>query len=265
MDSDTIIKLQHVSKTFSVSDRPVDSIRSALMQLFIPGSQRKIPALNDINIEIKRGEFIGLIGHNGSGKSTLLNLILGALRADTGGVVEVNGKVMMLSLGLGFDNNLTARENIYMNGSLVGLSLKRIGQKFDEIIDFAEMEDYVDTKVKFFSKGMRMRLAFAVGIHAETEILLIDEFFGGVGDQNFKVKSEAVFQDKLLEGKTIIFASHSMSILKENANRVFLLNQGNLIAGGEFDAVESKYNEIMEAKREQRIKMQKEKAENSPN
>lgn len=252
MDAETIIKLENVFKTFRVSDRPVNSIRSALMQLFIPSNQRKILALKGINFNIKRGEFIGLIGHNGSGKSTLLNLILGAMRPDPGGIVEVNGKVMMLSLGLGFDNNLTARENIYINGSLLGLSLKRIGQKFDEIIDFAELEDFVDTKVKFFSKGMRMRLAFAVGIHAETEVLLIDEFFGGVGDQNFKVKSEAVFQDKLLEGKTIIFASHSMPILKENADRVFLLNQGNLIAGGDFEEVEEKYDEIMEAKREKR-------------
>jgi len=254
MDSDTIIKLEHISKTFRVSDRPVDSIRSAMFQVFSPAAQRRIPALKDISFEAKQGEFIGLIGHNGSGKSTLLNLILGAMRPDKGGLIEVNGKVMMLSLGLGFDNHLTARENVYINGSLVGLSLKKIGQKFDEIIDFAELEEFVDTKVKFFSKGMRMRLAFAIGIHAETEILLIDEFFGGVGDQNFKVKSEAVFKEHLLEGKTIIFASHSMSILKENADKVFLLNQGNLIASGPYEDVAQKYDELMKAKREERQK-----------
>jgi ABC-type polysaccharide/polyol phosphate transport system ATPase subunit len=256
MNSDTIISLEQISKTFRVSDRPVDSIRAAVAQLFNPAVQRRIYALKDINLEIKQGEFIGLIGHNGSGKSTLLNLILGALKPDPGGKIDVRGKVMMLSLGLGFDNNLTARENIYINGSLVGLSLKRIGQKFDEIIDFAELEDFVDTKVKFFSRGMRMRLAFAVGIHAETEILLIDEFFGGVGDQNFKVKSEAVFKERLLEGKTIIFASHSMSILEANAARVYLLNYGNLLAGGPFQEVVEKYDEIMKEKREKRLRGQ---------
>ncbi len=251
--SSPIISLQHVSKTYRVSDRPLDSIRSVVFQMFTSGNMREIHALQDINIDIQRGEFIGLIGHNGSGKSTLLSLILGALRPDKGGELSVKGNVMMLSLGLGFDNHLTARENIYINGSLLGLSLKRIGQKFDEIIDFAELEDFVDTKVKFFSKGMRMRLAFAVGIHAETDILLIDEFFGGVGDQNFKEKSEAVFKDRLLEGKTIIFASHAMPILEQNADRVFLLNQGELIAGGPFEEVHEKYRELMKARREGRM------------
>lgn len=252
-ESEKIIKLEHISKTFRVSDRPVDSIRTAVLQVFNPASQRRIHALRDINIDVNRGEFIGLIGHNGSGKSTLLNLILGAMRPDKGGHIEVNGKVMLLSLGLGFDNHLTARENVYINGSLVGLSLKKIGRKFDEIIDFAELEDFVDTKVKFFSKGMRMRLAFAIGIHAETDILLIDEFFGGVGDQNFKVKSEAVFQEHLLEGKTIIFASHSMSILEENADKVFLLNQGDLVASGPFEGVAAEYDKLMKLKREKRL------------
>lgn len=257
MDSDSIISLKNISKTFRVSDRPVDSIRSAIFQVFNPAVQRRIHALKDINMEVKQGEFVGLIGHNGSGKSTLLNIILGAMHPDKGGEIQVNGKVMMLSLGLGFDDHLTARENIYINGSLVGLSLKKIGRKFDEIIDFAELEEFVDTKVKFFSKGMRMRLAFAIGIHAETEILLIDEFFGGVGDQNFKVKSEAVFKEHLLEGKTIIFASHSMQILKENADQVFLLNQGDLIASGPFDEVHETYDELMKSRREKRASLEK--------
>lgn len=246
METPEVIKISDVHKTFRVADRASDSIRDTIFNLGSKGQLHTIKALQDINLSIKKGEFVGLIGHNGSGKSTLMKVILGAMRPDKGGIIQTQGKIILLSLGLGFDVNLTARENIYVNGSLLGLSFKQIGQKFHEIIAFAELEDFVDTKVKYYSKGMRTRLAFGVGIHAETDILMIDEFFGGVGDINFKKKSDAVFKDQLLAGKTIIYASHQMEPLKKYADWVVLLHEGKEVVRGKAEEVLPIYEELME-------------------
>jgi len=173
-----------------------------------------------------------IIGRNGSGKSTLLNMIMQTLRPDKGGHIYTKGKMMKLSIGMGFDPNLTGRENIYINGAVLGLSFKKIGKKFDEIFDFAELENFMDTKVKHYSKGMKARLAFAVAVHAEADIFLFDEFFGGVGDLRFKKKSDEVFQKSLLKNKTIVIVSHNLNVIKKHCPRSLCLDKGKILGIG---------------------------------
>jgi len=245
MADDTIIKLENISKTFHIYDRNTDSIRDRIFNLFSPNKVRTIKALNNINVEIKRGEFFGIIGRNGSGKSTLLQIMTGAYPPDKGGKATIKGKFMRLSLGMGFDGELTTRENIYTNASILGLTFKKIGRKFHEIIEFAELQDFVDTKVKYFSSGMKSRLMFAIAIHAEAEVLLMDEFFGGVGDAKFKEKSEKIFNERFLNGQTIVHVSHSLVTIREYCDRVLLLHYGEPIMIGTPTEVLDEYNKLL--------------------
>jgi ABC-2 type transport system ATP-binding protein len=227
--SNIAIRLTDISKTFYVKEKSSDSIMLKFLRILNRNSKRKIEALKDINITIEKGEFVGIIGHNGSGKSTMLKLITSAFPPNKGGTIEVNGKVIRLSLGMGFDPNLTARENIYVNGSILGLTFKVIGQKFDEIVEFSGLHGFIDTQVKFYSSGMVSRLAFSIAIHAEADIFLLDEFFGGVGDADFREKSDEAFQH-LLKDKTILFVSHEMGQIEKYCSRVIHLDHGKIIS-----------------------------------
>ena len=220
------IEVSNLNKTFYLDKKGI-SIKDKLIALF---SRRKRPAfkaLTNINLEVKKGEFLGIIGHNGSGKSTLLKLIIGAMDADEGSIIKTKGKIIRLALGLGFDPNLTARDNIYLNGTILGLSFKKIGKKFDEIIDFAGIEKFVDTPIKFYSSGMASKLSFAIAMHAEADIFLIDEFFSDVGDEAFKQKSQKAFENNIIDGKTIIHVTHSLSLIDKRSDRILILENGN--------------------------------------
>ncbi len=245
MGSKLVIELKNVSKTFTIRDKTNDSIREKFFHLFDSNRKRKIIALKDINLEIRKGEFVGVIGRNGSGKSTLLQIMTGAYPPDKGGEAYIYGKFIRLSLGIGFNKELTARENIYINASIIGLSLKKIGQIFHEIVDFAELEDFVDTKIKYYSQGMRSRLAFAIAIHSKAEILLMDEFFGGVGDERYKEKSDKVFKQTFLDGRTIIHVSHNLQTIKEYCDRVILMEKGECILIDKPEVVIKKYKSIV--------------------
>lgn len=238
---DTVIRLKNISKTFTVYEKNTDSIRESFFNFFQPNHKRKIEALKNINLEIERGEFFGIIGRNGSGKSTLLKIIMGAILPDSGGKVDVNGRIIRLALGMGFDPELSARDNIYLNASLLGLSFRQIGKKFHEIIEFAELQEFVDTKIKFYSSGMYSRLAFSIAVCAEADIFLMDEFFGGVGDESFREKSERVFQQSLVEKRTIIFVSHQLNTIEQFCDRLLLLEYGKPIAIGKPTEVLEKY------------------------
>lgn len=238
---DYAIRLQNVSKTFTIYEKSSDSVRERVFNIFNSNQQRRLQALQDVNLEVEKGEFLGIVGKNGSGKSTLLKIMLGAIQPDKGGLVEVKGSIIRLALGASFDPELSARDNIYLNASMMGLSFKTIGQKFDEIIAFAELENFVDTKLKYFSSGMRSRLAFSVAVHVEAEILLIDEFFGGVGDISFQEKSRKVFRESIVKGKTVIFVSHQLSILQEHCSRVLMLENGSVTAQGLPEQVLQRY------------------------
>ncbi len=252
MDEDTVIALRNVSKTYDIKDRKNDTIRERVFNAFKSNPSRKLKALNSINLEIKKGEFFSIIGRNGSGKSTMLNLIMGALQADHGSEITVKGKMIKLALGMGFNPNMTGRENILINGSILGLTLKEIKSKFDEIIAFSELENFADTLVKNYSSGMRARLTFSIALHAKADIFLFDEFFGGVGDLIFKKKSEEVFQKSLIDGKTIVLITHSLDVVKKHSDRALLLETGNPIILGKPSEVINKYTELAQARRKSR-------------
>ncbi|NNF02394.1 MAG: ABC transporter ATP-binding protein, partial [Bacteroidia bacterium] len=208
------IKLENVSKTFRVREKGF-TIRDRALNLFQPKRQKVIHALKNIDLQIKKGEFFGIVGHNGSGKSTLLHIMSGAYPPDPGGKTEIHGRFIRLALGLGFDKELTAHENIYLNGSILGLTMKEIGKRYHDILAFAELQNFAETKVKFYSTGMLSRLKFAIAVQAEADIFLMDEFFGGVGDLRFKKISEEVFDRSIVEGRTIVHVSHNLTTIEK--------------------------------------------------
>lgn len=242
---EVVITLRNISKTFKVREKNTDSIRAKVMNVFSSNALKEIKAVQNVNLEIRKGEFFGIIGRNGSGKSTLLKIIMGAIRADKGGELETKGRMMRLSLGMGFDPMLTARENVYINASILGLTFKEIGEKFDEIIAFAELKRFVDTPVKFYSRGMKSRLGFAVAVHADADIFLMDEFFGGVGDANFRKKSEKVFKQAFLKGRTIIHVSHQLETIKKHCDRAMVMHQGKVMGIGKPQEMIEVYQEVL--------------------
>jgi ABC-type polysaccharide/polyol phosphate transport system ATPase subunit len=252
MSQDVMIQLKNVSKTFHVREGDGSSLQSRVFSFFSRKKQRQIKAVQSVNFEVKRGEFVGIIGRNGSGKSTLVHLMTGAYEADPGGIRNINGTYIRLSLGLGFNQQLSARQNVILNASILGMPLKEIREKFDSIIDFAELEDFTETKLKFFSKGMKARLAFSIAMHTNTEILLMDEFFGGVGDENFKKKADKVFKETVLSGRTIIHVSHNLKTIQQYCKRVILIEKGKIVKDGSPEEVIPIYREILKDIRERR-------------
>lgn len=197
-------------------------------------------ALKDVSFEVKQGEVVGLIGRNGAGKSTLLKL-LSRITEPTAGYAEIRGRVgSLLEVGTGFHPELTGRENVYMSGALLGMRKAEIEQKFDEIIAFAEVEQFIDTPVKRYSSGMHVRLAFAVAAHLEPEILLVDEVLA-VGDARFQRKCMNKMQDVGQTGRTIVFVSHNMSAITRLCERTILLDEGRIIEDGPSHQVVSAY------------------------
>jgi ABC-2 type transport system ATP-binding protein len=197
-------------------------------------------ALDDISFNIKKGEFISIIGRNGSGKSTLLKILAGIYTPDSGNV-EINGGISpFLELGVGFNPELSGKDNIYLNGSILGLPLKEISRKFDEIVAFSELERFINLKVKNYSSGMYVRLAFSVAIHANKDILLMDEVLA-VGDADFQAKCFNAFYRIMEEGKTIVFVSHDLNVVRKYSNRVILLQNGKTVLIGNPDEVIAKY------------------------
>jgi len=247
IDSDVAIQLLKVSKTYKIKERSYSTIRQKILNIFNNSNKTKIvKALNNIELTINAGSVLGIIGRNGSGKSTLLNIIMGSIKPDKAGTVYTKGKMMRLSLGMGVDNSLTARDNIYVNGSVIGLSFKKIGQIFDEIITFAGLENFVDTPVKFYSKGMRQRLLFSIAMHAEADIFLLDEFFGGTGDQDFKKKSDIAFNKRIVERKTLIIVSHNLTLIEKYCDKVLWIDKGNTIGYGKpFEIIENYKNSFV--------------------
>jgi lipopolysaccharide transport system ATP-binding protein len=197
-------------------------------------------ALKDINFTIQQGEAVGIIGRNGAGKSTLLK-ILSRVTAPTSGEVKVKGRIAsLLEVGTGFHPELTGRENIFLNGAIMGMSHNEIRQKFDEIVDFSGVEKFIDTPVKRYSSGMYVRLAFAVAAHLDPEILVVDEVLA-VGDAQFQKKCLGKMGEVGKEGRTVLFVSHNMTALKSLCSRAIWLHAGQLVDDGETDTVVSKY------------------------
>lgn len=238
MTSSTVINFDKVSKKFRKGRRLY--LKQALLDLFTPNAQEDFWALKDVSFKVKKGESVGIIGVNGSGKSTLLKMIAGVLYP-TAGKVEVSGRIgPLIELGAGFHPELTGRDNIYLNGVILGLSKKEIEQKFDEIVDFAELEDFIDTPVKHYSSGMYMRLGFAVAVAISPDILLIDEILA-VGDLTFQKKCIDKIKEFQKVGITVVIVSHNIDLVKEMCEEVMLFHKGKLVLGGDPGRVISRY------------------------
>jgi lipopolysaccharide transport system ATP-binding protein len=197
-------------------------------------------ALKDVNFDVEQGDVIGIIGHNGAGKSTLLK-ILSRITPPTSGEIEITGRVSsLLEVGTGFHPELTGRDNVFMNGTIHGLRKKEIDRKLDEIISFSGVENYIDTPVKFYSSGMKVRLGFAVAAHLEPEILIIDEVLA-VGDAEFQRKCLSKINDVSRNGRTVLFVSHDMGAVKNICPQTILLNNGSIADRGETSHIIEKY------------------------
>ncbi|MEM6318677.1 MAG: ATP-binding cassette domain-containing protein [Bacteroidota bacterium] len=243
------VAIKNLNKTFNVREKAAMTIRTRALA-YLRGqriTQKRVHALQNLNLTIDKGEFFGIIGRNGSGKSTLLHLLMGAMKPDKGSVIETKGKLLRLAQGMNFEPELTARDNIYLMASILGLTFKKIGSIFHEIIAFAEIENFVDIPVKTYSNGMLSKLKFAIATYAEADILLMDEFFVGVGDLNFKEKSEKVFRERLVKGRTIIHVSHSLESIVKHCDRVLLLDRGVPLAIGKPEEIVAQYEALMQA------------------
>ena len=233
------IQINHVSKLFHKQNQRTFK---ELIPAFLGGKKmvESFWALKDINLEIKKGETIGIIGPNGSGKSTLLKLIAGVTQP-TKGEIKTNGRIApLIELGAGFHPELTGRENVYLNGIILGMSRKEVDEKFKEIVDFAEIWDFIDQPVKHYSSGMYLRLAFAVAVHTNPEILLIDEILA-VGDASFQAKCFKKMDEFKQKQMTIIYVSHSMETVKSFCDKVLYLDQSQMRGYGKSEVLAEQY------------------------
>ena len=224
------IAVDHISKVYKLYDKPMDRMVEAL-GLTKKKKYREHFALSDVSFQVKKGECVGIIGTNGSGKSTILKIITGVLNP-TGGTLTVNGRIQaLLELGAGFNMEYTGIENIYLNGTMNGFTEQEIESRMQDILDFADIGDYVKQPVKTYSSGMFVRLAFSVAINIDPEILIVDEALS-VGDVFFQAKCYHKFEEFKKMGKTIIFVSHDLSSVSKYCDRVVLLNQGVKLGEG---------------------------------
>src|SRR5215467_3370950 len=226
MENEIAISAKNISKTFHISEDSHNTVKHRLFNLFNPPKRKDVPALKITSLEIKKGECIGLIGRNGCGKTTLTKVLAGVYPTDTG-YIKINGSTMLMNLGVGMSQELTARENIYVSGSVLGLKIKEVDKLFDEIVDFAEIRNFVDTKVKFFSSGMMARLAFSIAVNAGADIMFLDEIFS-VGDMKFQEKAIKIFESSWIEGKTVVLVSHGMQVIRRYCNRSAFMKNGNI-------------------------------------
>lgn len=245
MSKKLVVSVSHVSKDFQLPHEKVDSLKSVFVNPFRKKRQVEVQhALEDISFDIHEGEFFGIVGRNGSGKSTLLKIIA-KIYQPTQGTVTVNGRLVpFIELGVGFNPELTGRENVFLNGALMGFSTQEIEQKYDAIVDFSELERFMDQKLKNYSSGMQVRLAFSVAtILAESDVLLIDEVLA-VGDADFQRKCFQYFKSLKRLGKTVIFVSHDMSAVREYCDRAVLIDGGKVVKIGETERIAQAYTKL---------------------
>ncbi len=227
-----MIDVQDVSMRFMMSNDKIGSLKEMVTQLI----QRKIKfrefwALRDVNFQVKKGEVVGIIGRNGAGKSTILKIISGIMRPTKGRVIRNGNIVPMLELGSGFDFDLSGRENVFLNGAILGYSKEFLMEKFDEILAFSELGEFIEMPIRNYSSGMLMRLAFSIATVVEPEILIVDEILA-VGDENFQNKSRQRMMELMSGGTTVLFVSHNLDQIREMCNRVVWLDGGTVRMAG---------------------------------
>ena len=242
--SETAVHIDDVSKKFRLYHERNQTLKSTIMR-----GRRSVHedfwALRDVSFDVASGSTFGLIGSNGSGKSTLLKCLAKIYFPNSGTITHRGRMAALLEVGSGFHHELSGRENVYLNGSILGMSKKEIDRKFDEIVDFSGVEQFIDQPVKNYSSGMYVRLGFSIAISVEPEILIVDEVLA-VGDQEFQEKCFKKFEDLKAEGRTTILVSHSMGSVRSMCDQVAWLNKGTLMAVGETSATIKKYTDSLE-------------------
>jgi ABC-2 type transport system ATP-binding protein len=239
-DAPVVIDVRGVSKTFRIPEQRIDTLKERLTHPLSRVGYRELHALRDIDFDVRQGEFFAIAGRNGSGKSTLLKILASIYRQDAGRVRMAGRVSPFIELGVGFNPELTARENCVLNGILMGLTLREARRRLDAVLDFAELGEFVDLKLKNYSSGMMVRLAFAVMVQADADIMLIDEVLA-VGDAAFAQKCMDVFHERRAAGKTVILVTHDMTTVQSLCDRAMLVHDGQLVYIGDTEQTAMQY------------------------
>ena len=226
-DAPVVIEARGLDKTFRIPRHRVDSLKERVIRPFTRADYRELHALREVSFDVHRGEFFGIVGRNGSGKSSLLKVMASIYRADAGRIRMAGRVAPFIELGVGFNPELTARDNVLLNGVMMGLSRQEAARRLDAVLEFAELEEFVELKLKNYSSGMMVRLAFAVMVQADADIMLIDEVLA-VGDASFSQKCMDVFHEKRRAGRTIVLVTHDMATVQSLCHRAMLIHDGEL-------------------------------------
>jgi ABC-type polysaccharide/polyol phosphate transport system ATPase subunit len=238
------ITVKNLSKTFRLPAERRGTLRERMMKLHLRNERQARKTLENLNFEIQAGEFFGIVGRNGSGKSTLLKILAGIYKPDQGSEVTIHGRIApMLELGVGFNPELTGRENVFLNATILGLTRRQIEDRYEGIVRFSELENYMELQVKHFSSGMAVKLAFSVAMQVDAPILLLDEVLA-VGDFVFQEKCFALFERYKTEQKTIILVTHDPSAMERFADRAMLIHKSHLVEIGDPRKVLDEYHQL---------------------
>ncbi len=244
VDNNRAIELENITMEFNLHKEKLDSVKEYFISLIKRGVKKdSFKALDDVSFVIDKGDRVGVLGLNGAGKSTLMKVIAGVFEP-TRGKVSTNGVIApMIELGAGFDNQYTGAENIFLYGAVLGHSRKYMQEKFDEIVEFSELGEFIDVPLKNYSSGMRARLGFSIATMVNPDILILDEVLS-VGDAKFKKKSEGKLLSLMNENTTVLFVSHNLSQVKRICNKAMILQKGKLVAFGDMEEIAAKYEEM---------------------
>jgi ABC-type polysaccharide/polyol phosphate transport system ATPase subunit len=250
------IEVRNVSKVFRIPTHRVVTLKQRVLHPLQGEGHRSLQALDDVSFDVRRGEFMGIVGRNGSGKSTLLKLIASIYRADAGTIRVAGRMAPFIELGVGFNAELSAYDNVVLNGVMMGLTPREARRRYDEVIEFAELEEFTGLKLRNYSSGMRVRLAFAVMVQVDADVMLIDEVLA-VGDAAFQERCAETFAQLIARGKTIVLVTHSMGSVKRYCDRALLLERGRKDLIGNPDEVATRHSEVSFASHKQRPRLRK--------
>lgn len=241
-----VLEIDHVGMRFNLSSEKVDNLKEYVIKFLKRQLKfQEFWALRDVSFQVKKGDRVGILGFNGAGKSTLLKIVAGVLKA-TEGSIQIKGKIVpLLELGAGFDSQYTGKENIFLYGAMLGYSKEFLLEKYQEIVDFSELGDFINVPIKNYSSGMKARLGFSIATVVEPEILILDEVLS-VGDAKFRKKSEKKIQSMFDNGVTVLFVSHSLDQVRRLCNKAILLDRGKLAASGTVEEVSAIYEKELE-------------------